>query len=187
MGNINNTCFIIGPIGDPDSDIRKRSDRLFDYVFRPAAKECGYEAMRADHISEPGIITKQVIQHIIDDPIIIADLTGGNPNVFYELAVRHIIRKAYVQIIEAGEHIPFDVAGVRTIEVNHRDLESADLARRDIIKQIVSMQQNGYDVDSPLSITLDYALRYSESPEKQLAAVYAAINEIKSELSLLKK
>ena len=65
MSDNNNTCFIIAPISDPDTEIRKRSDQLFKHVFEPAAKKCGYEAIRADHISEQGIITGQVIQHIM--------------------------------------------------------------------------------------------------------------------------
>src|SRR5271157_4888904 len=123
---INKTCFIIAPIGDPDTEIRKRSNDLFNYVFEPACIECGYEAKRADQISEPGIILSQIHQHLLDDPMVIADLTGGNPNVFYELAIRHYINKPYVQIIETGERLPFDVAGIRTIEISHNDLESAD-------------------------------------------------------------
>jgi len=69
--------------------------------------------MRADELAEPGIITSQVIQHIVDDQLVIADLTERNPNVFYELALRHALRKPVVQIIHRGEAIPFDVAGMR--------------------------------------------------------------------------
>jgi len=48
--------------------------------------------IRADKISEPGIITTQIIGHIVDAELVIADLTDKNPNVFYELAIRHAIR-----------------------------------------------------------------------------------------------
>jgi len=57
------TCFFIAPIGLDDSDIRKRSDQVLRHVVRPAAKNCGFTAViRADEISQPGIITTQVIQ-----------------------------------------------------------------------------------------------------------------------------
>src|SRR5262245_29205679 len=85
------TCFVIAPIGEQDSVVRKRSDQIFKYLIGPAAQECGYTALRADQIAEPGIITTQVIQHIVDDPLVVADLTGRNPNVFYELAIRHAL------------------------------------------------------------------------------------------------
>src|SRR4051812_30411064 len=97
------TCFVISPIGDIDSDIRKRSDQVLKHVIQPAVTSCGYVATRADQISEPGMITSQVIQHIANDSMVIADLTGRNPNVFYELAIRHALRKPYLQLIENGE------------------------------------------------------------------------------------
>ncbi len=117
------TCFVIAPIGEAESETRKRSDQVLKHVIAPAASACGYKAIRADQISEPGMITSQVIQHIVEDPLVIADQTDRNPNVFYELAIRHAIRKPLVQLIKKGEQIPFDVAGTRTIHVDHRDLD----------------------------------------------------------------
>ena len=62
-----------------------------------------------------------MIQHIVDAPLVIVDLTGLNPNVFSELAIRHTIRRPLVRIITQGVTIPFDVAGTRTIETDHND------------------------------------------------------------------
>lgn len=95
-------AFVICPIGEPDSDSRRRADQILKHVIEPAVLECGYKALRADKISEPGIITSQIITHILNDALIVADLTGHNPNVFYELAVRHAIKKPVVQIIQRG-------------------------------------------------------------------------------------
>jgi hypothetical protein len=66
----------------------------------------------------------------------VADLTERNPNVFYELAIRHAIRKPLIQIIKSDEQIPFDVAGTRTIPVDHRDLDSVEFAKAEIVRQI---------------------------------------------------
>ncbi len=62
----NKICFVIGPIGDEGTEKRRQSDQVLNYIIAPAVKECGYEAIRADKISEPGIITSQIIQHLID-------------------------------------------------------------------------------------------------------------------------
>jgi hypothetical protein len=80
-------CFVISPIGDENSDTRKRSDQIFTYVIEKAVSGFGYTLLRADKISRPGIITSQIIEHILEDELV--DLTGRNPNVFYELALRH--------------------------------------------------------------------------------------------------
>jgi len=120
----------------------------------PAAKDCGYDTTRADQISEPGIITSQVIQHVVDDPLVIADLTGRNPNVFYELAIRHAIKKPVVQIIHGAEPIPFDVAASRTIHFDRHDLDSAAKAREEKVRQIRSAEKNPKDVDTPITVAL---------------------------------
>ena len=57
-------CFIIAPIGEDESEPRKRSDQILKYVIEPPVSACGYKAVRADKIDKPGIITSQVIQHV---------------------------------------------------------------------------------------------------------------------------
>src|SRR5437899_11104024 len=123
------TCFVISPIGEAGSETRHRADQVFKHIIQPVARDCGYNAVRADHISKPGIITSQIIEHLAQDPLVIADLSGHNPNVFYELAVRHVARKPVIQITQVGEPIPSDVAPTRTIQLDHRDLESAALCK----------------------------------------------------------
>ena len=181
------TCFVIAPIGESGSETRKRSDIILKYVIAPVAEHCGYTALRADQISEPGLITSQVIQHIIDDPLVIADLTERNPNVFYELAIRHALRKPLVQIIKKGEQIPFDVAGTRTIPVDHQDLESVEEAKSDIIKQIDSIEKNDHDIETPISVAVELQiLRQSENPEERsFAELVSSISDIKTELANL--
>jgi hypothetical protein len=165
------TCFVIAPIGEPDSDTRKRSDKILKHVITPATNECGYKPLRADQISEPGIITRQIIQHIIDDPLVIADLTGRNPNVFYELAIRHAIRKPLIQIISNDEQLPFDVANTRTIKVDYRDLDSVSEAKIEIVKQINAVIKDPSKVDTPISMSLDLQnLKQSEVPEQRSLA-----------------
>src|SRR5579884_4202918 len=122
------TCFFVSRIGDPGSPERDFSDKLLRYIVEPVLEKAGYErAVRADHITQPGVITTQVFSHLWNDELVIADLTGSNPNVFYELAVRHIRRKPFVHMIQAGQRIPFDVAPNRTIEFDF-DIEKADKA-----------------------------------------------------------
>lgn len=182
-------CFVIAPIGEAESETRKRSDQILKHVITPALKECGYKPTRADIISEPGMITSQVIQHIVDDPLVIADLTERNPNVFYELAIRHAIRKPLVQIIKKGEQIPFDVAGTRTIHVDHHDLDSVESAKTEIIAQVKSIEANPSLVETPISVSLDLQLlRQSDNPEQRsLADVLSVITELRSSVLSMEK
>lgn len=180
-------CFVIAPIGDDGSEVRRRSDQVLKHIITPAAKECGYETIRADTISEPGMITSQVIQHLVEDPLVIADLTGRNPNVFYELAVRHAIKKPCVQVIQIGEPIPFDVAQSRTIQVDHHDLDSVARCRDELVKQIRAVEKNPSDVDTPISVAIDLqSLRQSENPlEKSSAEIISMLQDLRSKIGEL--
>jgi hypothetical protein len=175
------TCFVIAPIGEEESETRERADKVMDYVIIPAVGECGYTAIRADRISEPGIITSQVIQHLVEDPLVVADLTDHNPNVFYELAVRHAVRKPVVHIIEVSQTIPFDVVAMRTISLDHRDLESADRCRQDIVQQIKAIEAGTTELYNPVSQAVDLqSLRGSGNPlEKSTADIISTLQEVR--------
>jgi hypothetical protein len=174
-------CFVISPIGEDDSDTRKRSDQVLKHIITGAVEQLGYEVIRADKISEPGIITHQILQHIVEAPLVIADLTERNPNVFYELALRHAIRKPLVQLIKKGELIPFDVAATRIIQFDLHNLDSVDAAKVEIIAQIKSLETGKNDTDNPISVSLDLKmLKESGNPEERsLADIVEAISDLR--------
>ena len=160
-------CFVIGPIGEDASDVRKHSDQLLKHVITPAVKPLSYVPIRADKISEPGLITSQIMQHIADDPLAIADLTGSNPNVFYELALRHANRKPLVQLICKGGKLPFDVAGMRTIPVDLTYPDSIKEARSEISKQVKTLEgKEPEELDSPVSVAMARSRKVSGSDRR---------------------
>lgn len=178
------TCFFIAPIGDEGSDQRKHSDMLLEYVVAPAALEAGLDVpVRADHISKPGIITNQIIERLVEDDLVIADLSLHNPNVFYELAVRHAVQKPIIQLISKGERIPFDVSPVRTIEFV-LDLEGAKKAKEALVAQINECIANGGKVENPLSSSVKFnALKDSVDPlDRGNAEILGVLHQIASRL-----
>jgi hypothetical protein len=115
-------CVVIGPIGDKlapfGSEGRREYEQaiqVWDYVIYPACQALEIEPIRADMIAEPGEITEQVFQRLRDDDLVIADVTGGNANVMYELGLRHTKNKLTVQLGEK-ERLPFDITVIRTIQ-----------------------------------------------------------------------
>ena len=107
-------CFIIKPIGNDNDSIRRHIDGIIDAAIKPAL-EPDYEVVAAHKITETGTITKQIIKEIYQDELAIANLTGNNPNVMYELAVRYCLGKPVLTIAEKGTSLPFDVMPERTI------------------------------------------------------------------------
>ena len=108
-------CFVITPIGNQGTDIRKKAEGVISAVITPILEELNFEIFVPHKMTNPGSITSQVIQHIVEDDLVIANLTGLNANVMYELAVRHAVRKPIVCIAENETHLPFDVATERTV------------------------------------------------------------------------
>lgn len=108
-------CFVITPIGPQGSEIRRATDGLLDSVIRPALDGQDFLIVAAHEIDVLGSITLQVMEHIIYDDLVIANLTGLNPNVMYELGVRHAAAKPVIILAEQGTNLPFDVAEQRTL------------------------------------------------------------------------
>lgn len=184
---IQKTCFVISPIGEEGSDTRRRADQVLKHLIKPAVAECGYSAVRADEIDKPGLITSQVIQCVVNDELVIADLSETNPNVFYELAIRHAIGKPLVQIIQKGERIPFDVGGMRTISFDHQDLDSVATARENIVSQIKELESNPEELETPISVSIELQkLRVSDNPDdRNYADLLAAVSDVRKDIRSL--
>lgn len=127
-------CFIITPIGDENDPIRRHIEGIIDAAIIPAIGDI-YDIIVAHKISEPGSITKQIITEIYNSELIIANLTNRNPNVMYELALRHAIGKPAIMIAEKGTNLPSDIIMQRVI-FYHNDAKGV-LELRDQLKETV--------------------------------------------------
>lgn len=121
------TCFFVSQIGRSDSKERKQADYIFDLLL-PTLKKKGYDPDRADKIPRPGSITQQIIDRIFNADLVVIDLSNKNPNVFYELAIRHATNKPFIQIIDEKEinTLPFDVHNQRTLGYSYSGDEAED-------------------------------------------------------------
>ncbi len=163
-------CFFIAPIGASDSKIRKRSDEVREWVVKPAAAAASnLRTIRADDVGEPGQITAQAVQHCLKAKAAVADLTGGNPNVYYELSVRHGAQLPVVLIAEDGTDLPFDISQSRVIFFDHTNLGSSNKAKEDLQAQIEASLAG--TPDNPISDGMRLAELQAGSAEEQTLAV----------------
>jgi hypothetical protein len=119
------TCFILMPFGS-------WFDRYFKEIYVPATKEAGFEPLRADGLFSAGAVMEQVWAQIRKAKVLLADLTGKNPNVFYELGLAHAARKPVVFVAGDIEDVPFDVRHLRVVVFDIREPGWSDRLRRDI-------------------------------------------------------
>jgi hypothetical protein len=148
-------CFYISPIGEDASEHRRHSDLFLGSLVEPALEEFHLKVVRADKIGKPGMITPQILEYIVKSKLVIADLSFHNPNVFYELSLRHACRLPTVQIIRKCDRIPFDLDQVRTIQIDTTDIftmvPNLQTYKTEIAAQVRAALKDPDSVDNPLS------------------------------------
>ena len=149
-------CFYITPIGEEGSDERKHADLFATSLVEPALVHLGLKLVRADEIGRPGMITSQVIEHLKKAQLAIADLSYLNPNVFWEMALRHACRLPTVQIIRKKDRIPYDVNQVRSVVIDTTDIYTLipklDTYQSEIATQAREALADPQSVGNPITI-----------------------------------
>ena len=129
-------CFVISPIGDTGTDIRKNADQLYQHIIKPVCEKCGFAAQRVDEFNTPDSITQEILEALNDYDLVIADLTGHNPNVFFEIGYRARSQKPIIHLKRKDEIIPFDVSTIHTFEYDLTDLDMVT-ATKDRLEQVI--------------------------------------------------
>ena len=166
-------CYVIMPYGGDDPERRKRFEGVYRSLICPAATAAGYEAIREDYEATPGSITRNIILNLADADMAIADLTGGNANVFYELGIRHVMAKSRtVLICHKNYPIPFDTAAYQVVLYTDDAYSSHEVHQR-IIEAIHLREQNDavpdnsvHDFFPELPVSLKEMLMQDEDAEQ---------------------
>src|SRR5215207_2389242 len=165
-------------------------DSVYNNLILPAIEETGLKSIRADEEKVGGIIHKPMFERLILCEYAVVDLTTANPNVFYQLGVRHSVRPYSTVLLyaEGTKQLPFDIAPLRAIPYKldysgKPDQQANDKAKK-ILKNRLSEAQNP-NTDSPIfqlvegfpdiqHIKTDVfreRVNYSEDLKKQLAQI----------------
>lgn len=148
-------CFIITPIGAPESSTRKRVEQWETLIYEPTFGE-EFKIIRADKISAPGFITKQILELIVNADLVIIDYTEMNPNVMYEAAVRHLVKEPFIQIYPEDQRLPFDVHNLRAISYDSNNLEYPKILSQKLKDAYEEIQKTDYKVPDILPLEFDF-------------------------------
>lgn len=104
--------FVIMPFKD------KAARDIYKLSTKPICEEFSLEVVRADEILTPNAIIDDITFAIQNSTVIIADLSGRNANVFYELGMAHLLRQKQTIMITHDDFgkLPFDVSHLRVIK-----------------------------------------------------------------------
>lgn len=165
---MNKTCFVLCPIGKEKTALRERSDSFIKNFIEPVVSDFGYEIVRADKIAKPGEISEQIIKLLLEAELVIADLSTHNPNVFYELAIRHATGKPFIHMLEQGEDIPFDVHDFRTIHFSFH-CDHVEQGKQQLKNHVDSIEKDpGQKFKTPIGRSLDISTLKSDDPRDEI-------------------
>ncbi|HYW48080.1 MAG TPA: hypothetical protein VE959_34775 [Bryobacteraceae bacterium] len=84
-------------------------DTIYRGVIGPEAKRLGFDVIRINEVSKPGIIFEDIKREIAEAKVFIAEITAPNQNVFYELGYAHALNKPTILLAQRGKELPLDI------------------------------------------------------------------------------
>jgi Flp pilus assembly protein TadD len=169
----------------PDVTVEIDFDAVWQEILQPGVPE-GLETKRADELRKPGLIDRLYSEWLFDADIVLADLTFGNPNVYYELGIRQALsKKGTVLVACNGTKLPFDVRNQYVINYDYfaaPTLRTFQSQLREAIENASSQE-----VDSPVHVYLPglFVGRAADgtSPEKTIRQLTQRLQELEIDLN----
>jgi hypothetical protein len=150
-------CFVIMPFGNSqkDKDTTEKLDDIYNNWIKPTVEDIALPdnkkltCHRGDKEHHPGDIIKHAINKLVNADIVIADLSGRNPNVFYELGVRHSAKNDTILISENIDDIPVDLQRLRAIAYDYKDANKIGFQNA-LRSAIISIINNPNEINNPV-------------------------------------
>jgi hypothetical protein len=112
--------FVLMPFADEFKEI-------YEDIIKPLVENIGLKCIRADEVFSTGPIMEDILKMIAIARIVIADVTGRNANVFYELGISHTVKNDVIIITQSMDDVPFDLRHLRCIHYSNTLRGSQDL------------------------------------------------------------
>lgn len=172
--------FFVSQVGAKGSPERIRADDVHDGIVDPVAKQFGMTVHRADRDATPGQVTAQIVRALIEARIVVADLTGRNPNVYYELGVAHAFQRPVAILVDKATSLSFDTQNEKVIEIGDSGIVGVNQAREAVTRltevfKIVLAED--YAVENLLTSVAAARSLDALAPDNPVAAELATMRE----------
>ena len=137
------SCLCVMPFREP-------FDTYYSSVIMPAAEFMKLKCIRADSLFRSSPIMADLWEMIRNATVIVAELTGKNPNVYYELGLAHAIGKPVVLISEFISDVPFDLQSLRVVCYDKNDPNWGSKLKDNIISSLKETLHNPVDSVPPM-------------------------------------
>jgi tetratricopeptide (TPR) repeat protein len=157
-------CFVVMPFGEKTSTdgAKVDFDDVYDKFIRQIVEDEQLTCVRCDQVDEAGAIHQKMFKLLWDAEVALIDISSLNPNVFYEMGVRHALRRDSTIIIRSrGTVVPFNVAGLNVVEYDGVNY-AADSDAKARIRAMLRTALEAGGCDSPVQQAL--ALRITDTP-----------------------
>ncbi|MFT8955602.1 hypothetical protein [Liquorilactobacillus satsumensis] len=154
---------------------------MTESVIKPVLSNLNIEPVVPSEMSKPGLITNQIIKEIVNDDLVIANLTGLNPNVMYELSLRHSTGKPVVTLSDKATDLPFDIQNQRNIPY----IDSyyyLNTTRKMLKDSIIGLGDTKVDKDNPIYNAVQKIVFDSRQDEKTITE---ALDQLTSKIDNL--
>lgn len=157
-GKFDKKCFVIMPFSKTQSCTEEEWNDIFDNMIKPSVENSrsNYRCLRAD------ILIGNIIKHILDNlnkaDVVLADLTDRNPNVFYELGVRHALRNGTILITQNIDDVPFDLRQYSVIKYSWKTRKGKDdfMDKVNKVLAVIENDPDGKNTASPIKEYLSF-------------------------------
>lgn len=180
-------CFVIMPISDVPGYESGHFSRVYEYLLKPSIEAAGFEAVRADDEIKTDYIVTGIIKKIVESDMILCDISTKNPNVMYELGIRHAFGKPVAIIKDKETEKIFDVQGLRYYEYNESlriDTVKNDVGKiKEIILKTFNAKDDGFNSVVTLAMIQSAEVPHKRELNKDLQFVLNAIHNLETKIS----
>lgn len=169
-----NICFVI-------MSFDGWSDEYYKLIYQPAVEAAGLVPRRADDLYRPGTIVADIWCLTKEAKVVLADISGKNPNVLYELGLAHAVAKPAVLVTESMDDVPFDLRSLRVLEYDKNQPAWSKSLKVEITKAIKEA------LKVPLEAVLPAFLKIKAMPKnKTVTGQDKAILELRKDIDSIR-